>query len=43
MPIWIYEFAAAGNVPVRVVFTALLIPIIMAAYTAYETYRTIDH
>jgi len=35
-------FAAAGNVPVRAVFTALLIPIIMAAYTAYETYTTIE-
>ncbi|HJK77500.1 MAG TPA: YIP1 family protein [Methanocorpusculum sp.] len=43
MPIWIYGFAAAGNVPVRAVFTALLIPIIiMAAYTAYETYTTIE-
>ncbi|HJJ97031.1 MAG TPA: YIP1 family protein, partial [Methanocorpusculum sp.] len=31
MPIWIYGFAAAGNVPVRAVFTALLIPIIIMA------------
>ena len=43
LPIWIYGFAAAGNVPVRAVVTALLIPIIiMAAYTAYETYTTIE-
>lgn len=43
MPIWIYGFAAAGNVPVKAVFTALLIPIlIMIAYTAYETYTAIE-
>lgn len=43
MPIWIFGFAAAGNVPVSAVFTALLIPIIiMAAYTAYEIYTTIE-
>lgn len=43
MPIWIYGFASAGNVPVHAVFTALLLPIlIMAAYTAYQTYTTIE-
>jgi len=43
MPIWIYGFSSAGNVPPHAVFTALLIPIlIMIFFTAYETYTAIE-
>ena len=38
LPIWIYGFAAAGNVPVRAVFTALLIPVIIMVMAAYNSY-----
>ncbi|MDV0443841.1 YIP1 family protein [Methanorbis rubei] len=43
IPIWAYGCAAAGNVPVSAVFTAILIPIIlMIAFTAWGTYTNLE-